>query len=284
MQRHPRPPAVGQRPDLVVRAEDGVQVRRAAEERQLGQVGLPVPAVRGRIDQPGPPVGAQSTLPGHRSPCSAGRRFARRVPVHDVDDHCSTSATSPPDSAPRRPRSSQVRQQPALARTRSPRPGGRGVVLRQRTDEAGPVRRRRRRRPGAVQRGQLAAERSAAAGVGEPGSTHSIASMSGSATITSGTGTAPAARSQVSPAASAAKKPARRRPGRPRLGEDRRAVVQGQAGRGAHVAARHRGLPDALMGEKCREMLGVRAQVRQIHGLIFHFGLRRSGFGVKMSA
>jgi hypothetical protein len=31
-------------------------------------------------------------------------------------------------------------------------------------------------------------------------------------------------------------------------------------------------------------MLRVRAQVRLVHGVIFHFGLRTSGFGVKMSA
>jgi hypothetical protein len=38
------------------------------------------------------------------------------------------------------------------------------------------------------------------------------------------------------------------------------------------------------MSEKCREVLRVRAEVRQIHGLIFHFGLRAFEFGVKMSA
>lgn len=38
------------------------------------------------------------------------------------------------------------------------------------------------------------------------------------------------------------------------------------------------------MGEKCREMLGVRAQVRLVHCLIFRFGLRLSEIGVKMSA
>ena len=49
--------------------------------------------------------------------------------------------------------------------------------------------------------------RSAAPGVGSPGSTQSSASSPGSATTTSGTATAPASRSQRSPAASVSKKP-----------------------------------------------------------------------------
>ena len=72
--------------------------------------------------------------------------------------------------------------------------------------------------------------------------------------------------------------------GRPGLREDRRTVVQGQPGCRRHAAATHRGLPDPLVREKCREVLRVRAQVRQIHGLILRFGLLGAVIGVKMSA
>ena len=53
VQRDPVPPARGQRRHVGVRAQDPVQVRRA-EQVQHGQVGLPVTALRGRVDQPAP--------------------------------------------------------------------------------------------------------------------------------------------------------------------------------------------------------------------------------------
>ena len=70
----------------------------------------------------------------------------------------------------------------------------------------------------------------------------------------------------------------------PGLGEYRGAVVERQATGRTDTAPTDRRLTNALVGEKCREVLGVRAQVRQIHRLIFHFGLRPSEIGVKMSA
>jgi hypothetical protein len=47
--------------------------------------------------------------------------------------------------------------------------------------------------------------------------------------------------------------------GRPGLGKERGAVVEREPARRGYAAAAHRSLADALVGEKCREMLGVRA-------------------------
>ena len=58
VQRDPAAPAVGQRGHVLVGTQDPVQVRRA-EQGQHGQVGLPVAALRGRVDQPAPAAGPQ---------------------------------------------------------------------------------------------------------------------------------------------------------------------------------------------------------------------------------
>ena len=110
--------------------------------------------------------------------------------------------------------------------------------------------------------------RSAASGVGSPGSTHSSASSSGSATITSGTATAPASRSQRSPAASAAKKPSGTGRSAP-SGQDL-AKTESPSSRVSRAAAQM--APPATgvsrirwwvrkVGRCCR----VRPQVRQVH-------------------
>ena len=284
MQRYARPPALGQRKHLVVGGQDGVQVRRAAEERQRRQVGLPVPALRRRVDQPGPAVERPQHVARPEVAVGAGRRFARRVPVQGVDDLL--------DGLRRRPRTAR-RDRPIFAGTGSRRRSANQVphgpadgVL---SSGSGPM------KPGQSapkvsdpERCSAASSRPKSRGGGRRRRARRPPTPSPAcpAARPAPRGSAPRRPIAASsdPAASASKKPARRRPGRPGLGEDRGAVVQGQAGCGAHVAARHRGLADALMGEKCRKMLGVRAQVRQIHGLIFHFGLRPSGIGVKMSA
>src|SRR5262249_50446588 len=64
--RRPPAPAGRQRGDLGVAGQDPVQERRA-EQGQHGQVGLPVPAVRGRVDQPAPPARPQH-VPGPAVP------------------------------------------------------------------------------------------------------------------------------------------------------------------------------------------------------------------------
>ena len=56
VQRDPRPPAVRERDGLRVAADDVLQMRRA-EQRQHGQIGLPVTAVGGWVDEPSPPPG-----------------------------------------------------------------------------------------------------------------------------------------------------------------------------------------------------------------------------------
>ena len=76
---------------LGVGVEHPRQVRQP-EERQHREVALAVPAVRGRVDHPGPAVGPHSTLPFHRSPCSR------------AGGSSGTSSASRADDAPRRPR------------------------------------------------------------------------------------------------------------------------------------------------------------------------------------
>jgi hypothetical protein len=54
VQRDPVPPAVRERLGLGIAAQDRAQVRRA-EQREHRQIGLPVAAVRRRVDQPAAP-------------------------------------------------------------------------------------------------------------------------------------------------------------------------------------------------------------------------------------
>ena len=109
--------------------------------------------------------------------------------------------------------------------------------------------------------------RSAAAGAAAPGLDPLQGEQLGSAAITSGTGDRAGLRAASQPGRLGGEEALRlARPRvRPGLGEDRRAVVQGQPGRRADAAAAHRRLPDALMGQERRQVLRVRAQVRQVH-------------------
>ena len=59
-----------------------------------------------------------------------------------------------------------------------------------------------------------------------------------------------------------------RRPGLQRLGEDLGAVLESEPSRLADRATRDRRLPDPLVGEERGQMLGMRAQVRQIHVVV----------------
>ena len=74
-------------------------------------------------------------------------------------------------------------------------------------------------------------------------------------------------RSHRSPAASAAKNPSGSRP--PALGQDLAKTEEpsSKVSRAAPAMSPppHRGLPDPLMGQKYRELLRMRAQVRQVH-------------------
>ena len=127
VQADPVPPAVGQRPRLVVGREDVVEVRQT-EQREHREVGLPVAAVRRRVDEHRarrpttarcPPTGPRAAgLParaGSPSAPSASRaqtrstRRRRRHPPH------------------RRPGRSQVRREPGLGVERpQPRPSSTG--------------------------------------------------------------------------------------------------------------------------------------------------------------
>ena len=164
VQRHPRPPARRQRGRLVVAGQDPVQVRRA-EQGQHGQVGLPVPAVRGRVDQPAPPAGPQH-VPRPAVAVDAARRLGRAGQLGDAGQHglhrrhvCRAERArvggpaqvgqQPPAGVPLRPGAGVPRAVPA----------GRGPVVRQR--QAGDEPRPRRPEPvgtGRVQPGQVAPE------------------------------------------------------------------------------------------------------------------------------
>ena len=126
VQRHPGPPTLGQRPGVVVPGENLIEVRRATEERQLGQVGLAVPAMCGRIDEVDPLLGAEQVarLQVAVQPGRLVAQVAVRVdPVHQLLDQrdVASSERAPVGGHP------QVRQQPAL---REPlRPVGPGSVV-----------------------------------------------------------------------------------------------------------------------------------------------------------
>ena len=114
------PPAVGQRIHLVVAPRDPVQVRRAAEERQLGQVGLPVAAVRRRVDQPGPAVGGPEHVARPQVAVHPGRRL-RPLRRTRRCRRCSRSmsATSAASSAPRSAEHAAGRERAGARRTRT---------------------------------------------------------------------------------------------------------------------------------------------------------------------
>jgi hypothetical protein len=86
MQRHPRPPSVGQRIHLAVGRQDGVEVRHAAEQGQGRQVGLAVAAVGRRVHQPRVPVQPPQDVARPQVAVRAGRRLAYVVPVDGLDD------------------------------------------------------------------------------------------------------------------------------------------------------------------------------------------------------
>jgi hypothetical protein len=88
VQRHPGGPAGRQRDGGLVTTHDVLVVRRA-EQRQHGQVGLPVTAVRGRVDKPAAAPGPQHVAGPAVAVDTAGRlgRPGQRVnPRHDLLD------------------------------------------------------------------------------------------------------------------------------------------------------------------------------------------------------
>ncbi len=113
MHRNPLPPAVGQRPRVVVGGADPVQVRHAAEECELREVGLPVSAVRRGVDQPGPVVGAPQDVARPEVTVNPGRRFVAAEggsPDEDLFDKLSLGRAERA-IVDRHP---QVRHEPAL--------------------------------------------------------------------------------------------------------------------------------------------------------------------------
>ncbi len=154
VQRYPLAPAVRQRRRLLVRTQDPVQVRRA-KQRQHRQVGLPVPAVCRRVDQP-PPTASPQHVAGPAVAVDAARRLGRagelgRPRARGLDEHDVRAA-----QAPRVPGDPGVRQHPVH---RVPvRPAVTvGVGQHQAGDHARP-RRAKPPGPGRVHPGELAAE------------------------------------------------------------------------------------------------------------------------------
>ncbi|GAV43893.1 hypothetical protein Saa2_06851 [Streptomyces acidiscabies] len=144
----------GQRRDLLVPGGDLLQVR-APEEPQHRQVRLPVPSVRGGVDEPRPPVGAPQHVPVPEVAVEAGRRLGgtgdRREPRAGGLHH-GRVVRGQRASVDGRP---DVRQHPLLGVPVGPLGAGdvphRGesdVRLTRTTRRTGPV----RGRPGSVQR------------------------------------------------------------------------------------------------------------------------------------
>ena len=227
-----------------------VQVRRAAEQRQLRQVGLPVPAVRRRVDQPGPPVGRPQHVARPQVAVECGR--AARSPAYrsiGVDDLLDgrdvgrrRARRGRPTSAGtaaaggRRTTSPTARRPGVLSRGSGPMKPGHGAP-----NASAPARCSAGQRPGRTR---------SAAGAATARRARSTPARAGPAGRRAPPVPAPppASRSQRSPAASASKKPVRRRPGRPGLGEDRRAVVEGQPGCGAQIDRPAPGSPGCAGG------------------------------------
>ena len=114
-------PAGGERRHLLVRGEQPGSSGRPnrCEHRQ---VGLPVPAVRGRVDQPAAPS-VHSTLPFHRSPCS---RAGGSAGPASTGSRSQAARTGPP-RRPHRPASRRAarRADPGLGVEAGPRRRGR---------------------------------------------------------------------------------------------------------------------------------------------------------------
>ena len=204
VQRDPCPPAVRERGRPRVGADDVLQMRRA-EQRQHGQVGLPVTAVGGRVDEP-----AAARRPQHVAGPAVAVDAARRLPrAGQLADPPGDRFHQPDIGRPQRPgvgRAAQVRQHPALGVPPGPaiRRRPRGVVQRQAGDEPGP-RCAEAVRAGGVHPREFMAERAGRAGRGRPGGIQESTRARSSQPRTSGTGTATAPASQRRPRASASK-------------------------------------------------------------------------------
>ncbi|ADD45699.1 hypothetical protein Snas_6075 [Stackebrandtia nassauensis DSM 44728] len=85
VQRNPVSPAFGQRPHLVVRRHDPVQVRRPAPQVQQCDVGLAVAAVGGGVDEPGP-VTSPVDVAGPQVAVQSRHRFRRWRQLFDAGD------------------------------------------------------------------------------------------------------------------------------------------------------------------------------------------------------
>ena len=206
VQRHPLAPPVGQRPHLLVRGEDAVEVRGARKWASWARsVSRCPPCADGSTSITRPSV-VQSRLPDHRSPCSRAGGSGGGAYRSMSASTRSTRATSAAESAPR---SAEVRR--CGRRRRSANHSGQCGARRRWSAAAtrcsrSTARRRSRRRPGASPpaRDRSARPRRATAA---PVSTHSSTSRSGRTAMTSGIPTPPGLglASQRRPAASVSK-------------------------------------------------------------------------------
>ena len=169
VQRDPGPPARRQRDRVVVADQDPVQAGRA-EQREHGQVGLAVTAVRRGVNEPAPAAGPQH-VPGPAVAVDPawrlGRPGQRTDPVND-------RLHQPRVLGPQRARvhgPGQERQQPAVRVPLGPVRRVRRVVQRQAGDEPRP-RRAEAVRAGHVQPGQVRAELERRLGRGRAGRDH----------------------------------------------------------------------------------------------------------------
>ena len=255
MQRYPTPPAPGQRPHLLVPVEDPVQVRRAAEQRQRGQVGFPVPALRGRIDQVRRVVGRPQHVAGPEIAVDACRRFGRAAVLVDrFQEALDLDHVGGPQRAAvgRHP---QVRRQPLIREPGRPGPVVRTGGQRERPDVPGlagtePV------RPGPVQRGQRRAQPVRGPRRGrsrcDPLQDQQVGKFGEHLRYRCACGGEP-----PQPGGLRGEEPRRRLARRPALREDRGAVVEGEPGRRADAPAAHRRLADPLMGQKRGDKMRV---------------------------
>ncbi len=199
------PPPLGERRHLLVALQDGVQ-QRAAEQRQHRQIGLPVPAVRGRVDHMDPAVRAPQHVAAPQVAVQPRGRLGGprqlRQPRADLLDHRRLAGCP---SRPRRPPGADTATHGA-PRTR-PTSRRRDVAHRGEPDERLHRTARRRRpergRAGMARRPPVRARTAAPhPGPGAPPSP-GRGPATPSRPCTRGTGGVPASASQRSPAASA---------------------------------------------------------------------------------
>ncbi|ALE81541.1 hypothetical protein WY02_27895 [Pseudonocardia sp. AL041005-10] len=216
MQVDPLAPPVGERGVLVVGGEDDVEVRQP-EQVQHREVGLAVPAVRGRVDQPrgAVPVPVVARTPQHvarpQVPVQPGRRLVRTGQGADPSAHVVDGGGTGRVEGAAVPGGPQVGQHPVGGEPVGPRAVVR-TVLHPRVPDPRPRRPAGRRGTervgtGGVQRRQLPAEPFRGGRRRPARGTSPVTRSASSAPSTRGTGGPPGTAIQRSPAASAVAAP-----------------------------------------------------------------------------